>query len=61
MSMIWSKAVEWYKEVDSLEDNSPTDTDQSGDVYQIATVGSEWLVDWRDTICQEDFQAGWLI
>jgi len=57
---IQRKAVEWYNEQDGPEDNSPMDTNQSGDVYQEDTVGLERLEDWKDTICSEEVQADWL-
>jgi hypothetical protein len=41
--MIRRKAVEWYNEVDGPENNSPTDTNWSGDVYQDDAVGPERL------------------
>jgi hypothetical protein len=43
--MIHRKAVEWYNVEDGPEDNSPMDTNQSGDVYQTDTVGSDRLED----------------
>jgi len=55
--MIWEKAAEWYEEPGGPEDNSPMDTNQSGDLYQKDTVGPEWLEDWKDTICSEEVQA----
>jgi hypothetical protein len=54
------KPVEWYKEVDGLEDNSPMETNQTGDVYQMESVGPESLDDWKDTIYLEAGQADWL-
>jgi hypothetical protein len=39
------KAIEWYNEEGGLEDNSPMDSNQSGDVYQKDTVGPERLED----------------
>ena len=59
LGMIWRKADEWYKEVDGPEDNSPMDTNQSGDVYQKDTVGLDWLEDWQDTISSEEVWAAW--
>jgi hypothetical protein len=32
--MIWTNAIELYKEVDGLQDNSPMDTNQPIDVSQ---------------------------
>jgi len=60
LSTIREKAVEWCKEENGPEDNSPMDTNQSGDVYQKDTVCPEGLEDWRDTICLEEVQADWL-
>jgi len=57
LSMRQVKAVEWYKEVDGLEDNSLMDTNRSGNVYQKYTVDPERLEDWKDTICSEEVQA----
>jgi len=51
------RAVEWYTEEDSLEDNSPMDTNQSGDLYQKHNVGLEKLEDWKDTIFSEEVQV----
>jgi len=45
LSKIQKKAVEWYNEVDSPEDNNLMDTNQSGDLYQKDTVGPEKLED----------------
>jgi len=42
--MIQEKAVETYKEVDGLEDNSLMVPNKSGDVYQTDSVGIERLV-----------------
>jgi len=58
--MIWRKAVEWYDEEDSPEDNSLMGTNQSGHVYQKETVGPERLEDCKDTICSREVQANWL-
>jgi hypothetical protein len=52
--------VEWCKEEDGPEDNSPMDTNQSWDIYHKHTVGPERLEDWRDTIWSDDVQAYWL-
>jgi hypothetical protein len=66
-SRIWAlepdtqKADEWYKEVDSPEDNSPMDINQSGVVCQKDTVGPQGLEDWSDTICTGKVQADWLL
>jgi hypothetical protein len=37
--MVRRKAVEWFNDKDGLEDNSPMNTNKSGDVYQSDTVG----------------------
>lgn len=48
-SRIWTlehdtkKDVEWYKEVDGSEDNSPMDVNQSGVVCQKDSVGPQGL------------------
>jgi len=54
------KAVEWYKDENVSEDNSPMDTNQSGYVSQQDTVGPEGLEVWRDIIRSEQVQADWL-
>jgi len=43
-----------------MEDNSPMDTNQSGDVYQKETVDQAKLEDLKDIICSEEVQANWL-
>jgi len=58
--MIQRKDVEWYNENDGLENNSPMDTNQSGDVYGKDTVCPERLEDGRGTIRSEEVQADWL-
>ena len=57
---MWREAVEWLNKEDGPEDNSPIDTNNSGDVYQKDTVGPERLEDWKDTICSKEVQADWL-
>jgi len=51
------KVVEWYEEVDGPEDNSPMDTNQCVDVYQMETVRPERLEDGKDVICLKEVQA----
>jgi len=48
--------VQWYIEGDGLEDNSPMDPNQFGDVYQKDTVGQRRLEDWKDTIAGRKFR-----
>ena len=60
MSMIRGKDSEWYNEDDGPEDNSPMDTNRSGDIYQKDTVGPKRLEDWKDSICSEEVEADWL-
>jgi len=45
LGTIWREAVEWFNKEDGPEDNSPMDTNQSGDEYQKDTVGPERLGD----------------
>lgn len=54
--MICSKAIECYKEVDVMENNTPQHTDQSGDIDQKFPSDLEILWDGSNTICSEDVE-----
>jgi hypothetical protein len=57
LSTIRWEAVEWYNVDDGPEDNSPMDSNQSGDFYQKDTVGRERLEYGKNTICLGEVQA----